>query len=105
VDSEEQLDTVPFNLQIRATTTSIMSGAICGSVLGTIARSLGQTGATLSASALVLSAIFGAIAVIAFARKESAQTIVSIEDFWGGIIIGFLIGYLGESYFQSIVGV
>ena len=103
-DDEEQLDTVPFNLQIRAPTTSIMGGAIFGSALGTLARSLGQGGGSLSLVSFALAAIFGAIAVIAFARKESAQTIVSIEDFWGGVIIGFLIGYLGESYFQTIVG-
>jgi hypothetical protein len=105
VDGQENLDTVSYNLQIRATIISIMTGSVFGSILGAISRSFGQVGGGLSISVFVLSAIFGAIAIIAFARKENAQTIISIEDFWGGVLVGFLIGYLGEEYFKSIVGI
>ena len=38
------------------------------------------------------------------ARKSSTQQIVSVEDFWGGLLIGFLVGYLGEAYFRGIIG-
>jgi len=45
------------------------------------------------------------MAIIFMARKSDAQSFVSIEDFWGGLLIGFLVGYTGTSFFESITGV
>ncbi len=105
VDGKEHLDTVPFNLQIRAALTATILGSIIGSLIGTVARVLGKGGGELSIGVFVLAAILGSITVVAFARKENAQTIISVEDFWGGMLIGFLVGYIGESFFREIVGV
>jgi hypothetical protein len=38
------------------------------------------------------------IVVVAFARKKDAQPILSVEDFWGGVFVGFLVGYTGKSF-------
>lgn len=104
VDGRENIDTIPFALQIRAALKATIVGAVVGGLLGAIARSLGANGQVLAPGVLLLSGIFGAIAVVAFARKSAAQQIVSVEDFWGGLLIGFLVGYLGEAYFRQIIG-
>ena len=35
--------------------------------------------------------------VVTFARKKDSQPIMTIEDFWGGVLVGVLAGYTGKS--------
>jgi hypothetical protein len=46
----------------------------------------------------------GVPAIIFSARKAEAQSFVTVEDFWGGLLIGFLIGYSGTTIFAKITG-
>jgi hypothetical protein len=104
VDNSEHLNNIPFRLSVRSAPKAIMFGAAMGSTLGALARGLGISGGELSLQSFALSAILGTIAVVAFARKSNAQQIISVEDVWGGLLIGFLVGYSGESYFRKILG-
>lgn len=103
VDSEEQFEVVPFKLDIRAAISSTIIGSLIGGIVGTMAQMLSK-GQTIALGPVGLAAIFSAVAVVAFARKANAQQIISIEDFWGGFFIGFLIGYLGEGFFRNLIG-
>ena len=51
---------------------------------------------------VVLAVLLSAIAIIFMARKSDAQPFISVEDFWGGLLIGFLVGYTGTSFFSEI---
>jgi hypothetical protein len=42
------------------------------------------------------------VVVVAFARKSSAQPLVSVEDFWGGMVIGFTVGFFGFNQFFGL---
>jgi uncharacterized membrane protein YfcA len=95
--------TVPFNLDIRAALNSTLLGSALGGVLGAWVQALSRSQPP-DLVTLAVAAVFSAIAVVAFARKASAQQIVSVEDFWGGLFIGFLIGYLGEGFFRRLIG-
>lgn len=53
---------------------------------------------------LLRTIIFSLIVIVAFARKSSVQQVVSVEDFWGGVFTGFLVGYTGEEFIKSILG-
>ncbi len=57
-----------------------------------------------------LFGIFGAVitsmlAVIALSRRSSAQTLITIQDFWGGFFIGFLVSYSGKIFFERLLGI
>jgi hypothetical protein len=105
VDKQRQIDTVPFSINIRAAMKSSLIGAIFGGVLGSIVN---QRNVNLDPTSLgrvfLTSVVFAVIIVVAFARKSNVQQIVSVEDFWGGVFIGFLVGYSGESFISSILG-
>jgi hypothetical protein len=56
----------------------------------------------------ILGASLGAVggaAIVFAARKTDAQSFVTVEDFWGGLLVGFLIGYSGTAAFSDITGV
>jgi hypothetical protein len=100
-------NTVAHTLSIRPSVFSVLIGSIVGAVIGAVARLLQvQTPPTTQSVivSLVLCIILGGMAVIFMARKSDTQSFVSVEDFWGGILIGFLVGYTGTSFFESIVG-
>jgi hypothetical protein len=86
-------------------------GAIAGSILGSSARNLKDQGATFFnnigieyAAATVLATILAVIAVVYSSRRTGeSQPILTVEDFWGGLIVGFMIGYLGHEFFQRLV--
>ena len=58
----------------------------------------------MSSIALLTAVIIASIVVVAFARKKDAQPILSIEDFYGGLFIGFLSAYGGSALLQQVIG-
>jgi uncharacterized iron-regulated membrane protein len=87
-------------------------GAIAGSLLGAFARGLQDQGPAFMLSALglpfiasvLLTTILAIIAVIYSSRRTGeAQPIVTVEDVWGGLLVGFLLGYGGHDLFRQLV--
>jgi hypothetical protein len=102
VDNKENLTTQQFGLEIRAAFRATIIGGTIGGLLGALSRVLGEGGVgDIKWPVVLVSGIFGAVAVVSFARKASAQKLVSVEDFWGGLLVGFLCGYLAERYFRE----
>lgn len=105
VSGKYQTDTIPFSVNIQASMFSALVGSIIGSLLGSFVRTPPQSTDIFEIGRIMLtSAIFAIIIVVAFARKSNVQQIVSVEDFWGGVFIGFLTGYAGESFITSVLG-
>jgi hypothetical protein len=99
------IDTVPFTVNIRAAMGSSLIGSICGSVLGSlVSNSADFSNPSKLLQISLTSVIFGIIIVVAFARKSNVQQIISVEDFWGGLFIGFLVGYSGQGFIKSVLG-
>lgn len=86
-------------------------GAVIGSVVGPLARGLRDQGPAFFSSigvaflaGVALTAILSLVAVIYSSRKTGeAQPIVTVEDFWGGLLVGFLLGFLGNEFFGKLV--
>lgn len=101
-------NTIAHHISIRPSVYSVIIGSALGGIFGAVARLL-QSPTTPSLSSitvsLILSIILGGIAIIFMSRKSDTQSFVSVEDFWGGILIGFLVGYSGVSFFEGITGV
>lgn len=113
---EVHANTVSTDISIRPSVYSVMTGASFGGFFGAVGRILQVTNPEswskfvasdllgLSTTVLV-SVILSAIAIVFLVRKSDAQSFVSIEDFWGGLLVGFLVGYTGTSFFEELTGV
>jgi hypothetical protein len=106
-------NTSSFTAQVRAALWSVILGGVTGGVIGSVARSLQGAGGAVAFSgphanstigAIVLAAILSGAAVVFSARKSDTQSFVTVEDFWGGVLVGFLIGYSGTAAFAKITG-
>jgi hypothetical protein len=100
-------NTIAHTLSIRPSVYSVIIGSTFGAAIGATARLLQATTVLSLPSivvSLILSIILGGVAIIFMARKSDTQSFVSVEDFWGGILIGFLVGYTGVSFFEGITG-
>lgn len=108
VDGLDHTVSIPFRLNIRAAMSSMIIGAILGAVLGSVVRGLSAQGTAGGAQAIARAltvAILASVAVVAaFARRSNAQPFVSVEDFWGGVVIGFSVGFFGFSQFAHLLG-
>jgi hypothetical protein len=106
VDGFTHVDTIPFPLSIRAPMASALVGATLGSFLGSLVNQKTSlvNGQTELIQSVLTSMIFAIVIVVAFARKNNVQQVVSVEDFWGGVFIGFLVGYSGEKFIESVLG-
>jgi hypothetical protein len=108
VDGLDHTVNIPFRLNIRAAMSSIVTGAIIGATLGSLVKVLSAQGASVEPRNVLRGlavAVLASVGVVAaFARRSSAQPFVSIEDFWGGIVIGFSVGYFGFSQFGGLLG-
>ena len=100
---------VRFTLRPPLVSNSI--GATLGSLAGTVARGLREQGPAFFpdigiafVASTALSIILSVVAVIYSSRRTGdAQPIITVEDFWGGLLVGFMIGYLGHEFFARIV--
>lgn len=105
----QQTNMATQQMTIRAPIISVMSGAILGGLAGSFVRTLMQDPAAIALSKdfvilLLIAVILSAMAVVFLARKSETQALVTVEDFWGGIVIGFLVGYTGVSFFEGLMG-
>jgi hypothetical protein len=107
-------NTTAFTVPIRAALRNIVFGGAIGGIVGSIGRSIqdartfpvllhAQLGIALGS--LFLAIILSGAGIIFTARKSDAQSFVTVEDFWGALLIGFVIGYSGTAAFSSITGI
>jgi hypothetical protein len=109
-------NTIAYELSIRPSVYSVIIGASLGGLTGAIARLLqitpsekwqtfSSTDIVTSVITVAVAVILSSIAVVFMVRKSDAQSFVSVEDFWGGLLIGFFVGYTGTSFFEQLTGV
>jgi hypothetical protein len=118
MDEKLNHDTVAYQMNVRAPLTAIITGSVVGSVIGYLVKAsldvnvLPGLFATAGSAAtrirfgfgLVTAVLVAGVVVVAFARKKDAQPILAIEDFWGGLFVGFLSAYGGEALLKQIAG-
>jgi hypothetical protein len=97
---------------------TMLVGTLVGSVLGTFVRVL--TGAPIPSlpgfiseiqkageppnvgssivTLLFVNLILGLLIGIILMRKKDVQPFLTVEDFWGGILLGFLVGLFGLQF-------
>ncbi|WP_432927377.1 hypothetical protein ACQPZZ_38790 [Microbispora sp. CA-135349] len=114
--SDERIysNTVAVTVPIKTALWSVILGGVLGGTAGSIGRSL-QEAKTIDAlladnlgaciGSLLLAIILSGAGIIFAARKSEAQSFVTVEDFWGGLLVGFLIGYSGTAAFAKISGI
>ncbi len=103
-------NTTSFSVAIKAALWKVITGGVVGGFVGSVARILqngreGYEGIVHAISLLILSVILSGTAIVFAARKSDTQSFVTVEDFWGGVLVGFLIGYSGTSAFSELTGV
>jgi hypothetical protein len=54
-------------------------------------------------SIIIVNLILGFIAGIVLMRREDVQSFITIEDFWGGILIGFIVAYTGKQFLEGLL--
>ncbi|MER7768478.1 hypothetical protein [Kitasatospora sp. NPDC096140] len=106
-------NTTALTVPLKAALWNVMTGGVAGGLVGSLGRSL-QEAQSLSALAhqplgttlgsLVLAVILSGAAIVFAARKSEAPSFVTVEDFWGGVLVGFLIGYSGTAAFTELTG-
>jgi len=100
----------PMNIEVSIfpAFTSMLLGTLTGGFLGTMAVHYNQCISKCLPtwdllSKLVFSLIFSFIAGVVLMRRKDVQSFITIEDFWGGILIGFVIGYGGIQGLQNFL--
>jgi hypothetical protein len=112
-DGVDHTDTISYEQTIRSGIPAVAIGAAVGAIVGTFLKTLMASPAGNSAkflglfgesflAALAVSLLASLAVVVAFARKSSAQPIVSVEDFWGGSLIGFSTSFFGFDQFLHL---
>jgi len=106
VDGQERTQVVTSEFEIKPPLASMVAGSICGAFLGALAKEL--TTQPLSSWQSMAVSVGGAvvmslIATVALARKTGAQGFITVEDFFGGFVVGALIGYGGKEYFENAI--
>lgn len=105
-DGVDHADTTTYEQAIQASLGATIVGGIIGALIGSLLKTF-SAGGDLSDplflfKPMLISTLASIAVVIAFARKAGVQPIVSVEDFWGGLLIGFSIGFFGFEQFSNL---
>jgi hypothetical protein len=105
VEGDTHHQTVPYDLDIRASITATAIGGAVGGAIGVLVRTpdISSWTSTPVLFPAIISAILSIMTVVALARKSDAQPLVSIEDFLGGLLLGFAVGYTGNELFNQVI--
>jgi hypothetical protein len=108
--------TIKIDVSIFPSLGSMLWGTIVGSLLGTFVKELFsqsdimnnfQTIGILGTVAPIFPALFtnmilGFIVGVVLMRKKDVQPFLTIEDFWGGILVGFLTSYTSAQLLEQL---
>ncbi len=94
-------------IDVLAPIKSIMIGAAIGGFLGGVVRILSNPSYDILRILFELmgTVILSMFAVIVLARKTGTQTLITVQDIYGGILVGFLVGYSGKTFFDQLIGI
>jgi len=106
IKGKERTQVVSSGFDIKPPLKSMIVGSVIGAFLGTLAKTLNTAqlpSYKLLAVSVGASIVMSLIATIALARKTGTQGFITVEDFFGGFVIGSLIGYGGSEYFEKAI--
>lgn len=99
------IDTIEHSINVRASLFAIITGSILGGFGGWLANRANNITIDIPALfSLVASLALAIIAAVLFARKKDIQPIIAVEDFWGGIMVGFISAYSGPKFIENLIG-
>jgi hypothetical protein len=104
IEGARNLDTIEHTLPIKAALASMILGSLFGGLAGWFTSA--GTAATYdfkTTVSLVVSLTLGFMAVVLFSRKKDVQPIIAVEDFWGGVALGFLVAYAGPKVLNGVI--
>lgn len=103
LDDQDHHDSVKVPLSVKAQMTSLIVGAVVGSLAGGVVRAVSDNNIgdlSQMLAKIAISAIVSAMVIVAFARKKDAQPFISVEDFFGGMFVGFSVGLASQSWLE-----
>jgi hypothetical protein len=96
-----------IDISIFPSLTGMILGTLLGSFLGTLVRAdfnlFDPHKLWINLQFLFVNMIFGFIAGIILMRRKDVQSFITIEDLWGGILIGFIVGYSGRTIVERLI--
>ncbi len=100
----KNVDTIEYQVQVKASLASVVLGSFLGAVGGWIVREVGSGVLDVQGwLRLIVSVVLAAMSVVLFARKKDVQPLIAVEDFWGGVAMGFLAAYIGPAVFENLL--
>lgn len=106
ISGVEKTQVVSSGFDIKPPLKSMIIGSIIGGVLGNLAKIFNATAFpswNILALSIGASVLMSLIATISLSRKTGSQGFITVEDFFGGFVIGALIGYGGHEYFEKSI--
>ncbi len=104
--SRRQAETIKFTTRTRI--ISPVLGSVTGGFLGCLCKIFiaNQRKPDISLELgwqSIVSIIFAVVATLMAVRRLGTQPVFTVEDVYGGFVLGFLIGYLGRDFFESLI--
>ena len=100
---DEKSQNIDVTVKVYASLPGMLAGTIFGSIIGNMITSELNYDIDKTPFEILTSIVIGFIAGIILMRRKDVQAFITIEDFWGGILIGFTVGMVGKEAVFSML--
>jgi len=101
---QTNIDTVEHVIQVKTSISTMMLGSGLGAIAGWFVKHRSTLSFTIqSAIEVAVAILIGCFLIVLFARKKDIQPFIAVEDFWGGIAIGFISAYIGTEILDAYI--
>lgn len=102
-DGGEKSQNIEVIVRVYASLPGMLAGTIFGSFIGNMMTSEFNFDVDKTPFEILTSIVIGFMAGIILMRRKDVQAFITIEDFWGGILIGFTVGIVGKEAIFSML--
>lgn len=104
LSGQTNIDTVEHVIQVKTSISTMILGSGIGAIEGWFVKHRSALSFSIqSVIEVAVAILIGCFLIILFARKKDVQPFIAVEDFWGGVAIGFISAYIGTEILDAYI--
>jgi hypothetical protein len=93
-----------IHIRLFPTLAWMLAGTLLGSLLGTMIKNFSSHSLEYLLRILLINLAIGFVLSLILMRRKDVQPFITVEDFWGGVLLGSIVGFGAQELLEQVTG-